>query len=98
MTAERGRRRPPEFGEVKRTWFDELSGCRVTSALSVHSTPRFYEPHRSSGAGRRPCLQVMLVVSSFTAPSGVTRTPSSLSLGKPIFSGRHPGSAGDAHA
>eukprot|EP00964_Phaeocystis_antarctica_P094701 scaffold61349_cov62-Phaeocystis_antarctica.AAC.5 len=29
-----------------------------------------------------------ILVVSFTAPSAVTRTPSSLSLGKPIFSGR----------
>ena len=39
--------------------------------------PLVYEPHRSSGAGRSPCLQAILVV-SFTAPSAVTRTPSSL--------------------
>ena len=57
-------------------------GCVLSAsavrALSVHTRPLFYEPHRTSGAGRSPCLQGISVVPCSIAPSAATRTRSSL--------------------
>ena len=42
MTAERGRRRPPEFGEVKRTWFPAVESLvlYLYTAQQVSRTER----------------------------------------------------------
>ena len=68
-------------------------------ALSVHTRRLFYEPRRSSGASRSLCLQGIDLVCLIHRPLGGDSDPlKPVLLGKPIFSGRYPGSAGGAHA